>query len=329
MALKRVAGPTLVLLLLSASVLAEDTDYFGSETIVYIYETVGDSMQDLQRRALPAADSKDEYKSYSGVVAKQTPQEILEESAKFLEKYEKSDLRSLVYQGMVNAAIRLNDLQLAFDIGRKALSEYPDHMLVMTQLVTVSANKLLYGDKAYVVDAEKYAHEVLGLVEAGKMPYGYKPDRWKAYLPTVVADMNCALGIVALYHHQDEQAAVERLSIAVQNNPYEPYAYYLLGKAQVAIYQKANRSTKKPASSLSLQAKEQLSKIADTYAKALLLTESESYKSLRAALEYDIQSFGTSLGEKIKAELANAIELARSNNTLLAKPPATAATPNP
>ncbi len=286
--------------------------------------------QDTQRRVLPTADSKEEYRSYSDIAAQQTPQAILEKSTEFLTKYEKSDLRSLVYQGMVASALRLGDQALAFELAQKALAEYPDHLLVMTQVASYFANKMVTGDKTYAAEAEKYAREVLRLIEEGKMPYGYKLDRWKSYRPTVISDMHQALGIVALQSNQ-HQTAVEALTLAAQHNPYEPYTYYLLGKAQVAIYQKTvgPLPTKGAMPPLNPQAREMLGKIAETYARAILLTESDSYKSLRAAIDYDLQIFSTSLDQKIKSELASSIEVARANGTLLAKPPAAATTPNP
>lgn len=282
--------------------------------------------QDTQRRVLPTADSKEEYKSYSDIAAQQTPQAILEKSVDFLAKFEKSDLRSLVYQGMVASALRLGEHALAFETAQKALAEYPDHILVMTQLASYSANRMVTGDKTYAAEAEKYAREVLKLVEEGKMPYGYKVDRWKSYRTTVISDMQQVLGIVALQNGQHQMAA-ESLALAAQYNPYEPYTYYLLGKAQVAIYQKTTGLAK--GAPPSPQAREMLGKIAETYARALLLTESDSYKSLRMAIDYDMQVFSTSLDQKIKSELASSIELARTNSTLLAKPPAAATTPNP
>lgn len=286
--------------------------------------------QDTQRRALPTADSKEEYRGYSDIAAQQTPQAILEKSTEFLAKYEKSDLRSLVYQGMVASALRLGDQALAFELAQKALAEYPDHMLVMTQLASYLANKMVTGDKTHAAEVEKYAREVLRLVEAGKMPYGYKLDRWKSYRPTVVADMHQALGVVALQNSQ-HQAAIEALTLAAQHNQYEPYTYYLLGKAQVAVYQKTvgPLPAKGAMPPLNPQAREMLGKIAETYARAILLTESESYKSLRAAIDYDLQVFSTSLDQKIKSELASSIEVARASGTLLAKPPAAATTSNP
>lgn len=286
--------------------------------------------QDTQRRILPTADSKEEYKSYSDIAVQQTPQAILEKSAEFLAKYENSDLKSLVYQGMVAAALRLGDHTLAFETARKALAQYPDHILIMAQLASYAANKVISGDKTYAVEAEKYAQEVLKLIEAGKMPYGYKVDHWKSYRTTVISDMQQALGILAL-QNGNNQAAVESLTLAAQHNPYEPYTYYLLGKAQIAIYKKMvgvlpAKGTPPP---LNPQAREMLGKIAETYARAILLTESDSYKSLRMAIDYDVQIFSASLDQKIKSELASSIEVARSNSTLLAKPPAAATTPNP
>src|SRR5436190_2584144 len=104
---------------------------------------------ELEKATLPVANTDEEYKTYCGIVALQSPQDQLTQAQLFLETHKESDLRFPIYQNMVTSAIRLNNSDLAFDLGRRALVEFPDHVLVMTQLGTVASNQMLVGNYQY------------------------------------------------------------------------------------------------------------------------------------------------------------------------------------
>src|SRR6185369_1535730 len=107
-------------------------------------------------RALPIARNDKEYKTYCEIVALQLPEELICKGTSFLEENNESDLRFPLYQHLVTSAIRLNNFDLAFEIGRKAIEEFPDHVLVKTQLATVASNLLLMGNNNYSDEGRCY-----------------------------------------------------------------------------------------------------------------------------------------------------------------------------
>ncbi|MBL8148663.1 MAG: hypothetical protein JNN15_01920 [Blastocatellia bacterium] len=274
-----------------------------------------------EKRVLPTAD-REEYRIYNELAALKSPEEILSRSESFLAEYKSSDLRPVVYHNMVLAAIRLNNLDKTFEIAKTALSEFPDHILVLTQPASTVASQLMATDSPHIDDAEEFAKKAILLIEQGKMPYGYKLSQWRSYKSTLLADLYQATGAIALKKEKLEDS-IKMLGKAAFLNPSSAYLHFLLGRAQVKHYQNGVRTAVEYASSLK-QPSLLLEQIAHTYTRALSLTESENQKSLRASIEYDMQTLDQSLDTTTKAEFAKTIAAAKADAALVAKPPAPA-----
>ncbi|MBI4854983.1 MAG: hypothetical protein HY819_24550 [Acidobacteria bacterium] len=267
---------------------------------------------------LPVAVTKDEYQEYQQIVAQSCSKTMIEQGLAFIEKAPNSQMCFPLYQNLVTAAIRLNDYDQAFVLGRKALTTYPEHMLVLTQLATIASNQALRGDTKYFIEGEGFARQALDLLKANKMPSGYLDTDWNPYKNNLLADVYQSLGIFALLNGCSLDSA-RALTSATELNPNQPYTYFLLAKAQVQLYRNGERSpinsfinTTKFAS-LSEQ-------IVDTYAKACVMTEEEKYIPLRKAIDYDIEMLSKAF-PNIKSYLAQSIETIRNEaNATLAKP---------
>jgi hypothetical protein len=224
---------------------------------------------------------------------------------------------------MVTAAIRLNDFDQAFELGRKALTQYPDHMLVMAQLATIASNQLLMGNKKFAEEGESYAHKAMDMLVANKLPMGYMPDSWQPLKKNLIGDMYQSLGTFALMSNQNNDA-VSNLMHASELHPCEPYTYFLLAKAQIRLYQSGERKPVVLDSTALNQPQTLADQIIMTYARATVLTEPEQYKPLRAAIDYDIQMLGKikEFGPTLQTELARSIESVRGemSSALAAKP---------
>jgi hypothetical protein len=276
-------------------------------------------------RALPVARTDGEYKIYCNIVALQSPEELITKGQLFLEEHDQSDLRFPIYQHLVTSAIRLNNFDLAFEMGRKAIEEFPDHVLVKTQLATVAGNLMLMGNNKYADEGMGYACEALSFIQEEKTPYGYTLDQWRTYREGLRGDIYQAMGIFSLLSDCPEDS-INALTRAVELNPNQPYSYFLIAKAQVRLYQLGNRKalvTKRMESSTK-QPETLLEQIAKSYAYVSVLTENEQYKLLREAAEYDMQILSNALGQSIKAEFARSIETAKSETNARLKPPTAA-----
>lgn len=272
---------------------------------------------------LPVANNDQEYKIYCDITSLECQQTLIDKGLEFLSHNRSSRLCFPLYQKMVTAAIHLQKYDQAFEFGRKALTEFPDHIFVMTQLSTLASNQALMGEFKYFGEGEGYARNAVSMINSGKVPQGYLADFWQSYKKGLLGDLNQALGIFALLNSCSDDAA-HNLAAATEFHPFEPYTYFLLAKAQVQLYQAGVRTpvvapnaTTKPAS-LAEQ-------ITTTYAHALVLTDAEKYKPLRAAIDYDIDILSKVL-PAMKSNMAQSVEAARNEMNALANPPAAAVT---
>jgi hypothetical protein len=278
---------------------------------------------------LPVAITDEEYKDYLKIVGLQLPDELISQAKLFLEKHKKSDLRFPMHQNLVTSAIRLNNFDLAFELGRNALAEFPGHVMVMTQLATVASNLMLMGNTTYADEGRTYACTALSFIKEDRTPYGYTVDKWRPYRESLLGDIYQSLGIYNLLTDCPEDS-IEALTQAAKLNPNQPYTHFLIAKAQVRLYQWGDRNALTCGGiSKSSTVKEPgtlLEQIAKTYALVSVMTEAnEQYKLLCDAVNYDMQILGNALGNSLKAEFARSIEAARSEmNASLSKPPAVA-----
>lgn len=267
---------------------------------------------------LPVAITKDEYKEYQEITSQTCSQTMIDQGLAFIEKAPDSQLCFPLYQNLVTAAIRLNDFEQAFVLGRKALATYPDHVLVMTQLSTIASNQALMGNTKYFVEGEKLTHQVLDFLKSNKTPSGYLEKAWNPYKKTLFGDVYQSLGIFALLNNCSLDAA-QALTTATEINSEQPYTYFLLAKAQVRLYKEGHRNSVNSFVNISRfpSLNEQ---IVTTYAKACLMTEEEKYAPLRKAIDYDIEILSKAFPD-VKTYLAKTMESIRSEtNAALVKP---------
>jgi tetratricopeptide (TPR) repeat protein len=280
------------------------------------------SQKAIDQNNLPVASNNSEYKIYCDIATLPCQKTLIEQGQEFIAKNPNSQLRYPLYQNLVTAAIRLNNFDQAFDFGRKALAVFPDHMLVMTQLSSIASNQLLMGNNKYAQEAEGYAYQAINLINNGKMPYGYMTDAWQPYKTNLLGDLYQSLGVFALMNGCSEDSA-NYLMQATELHPYEPYTYFLLAKAQVQLYGLGVRDAvvvNKTSNKKSTLAEQ----ITETYARASVLTENERYKSLRTAIDYDMDMLGKAL-PTLKSNFAKSIESVRSEMNALASPTAASA----
>lgn len=269
---------------------------------------------------LPLAVTDNEYKEYKEIISLTCSKTMIEQGLAFIEKNPKSQMCFPLYQHLVTAAIRLNDFDQAFSIGKKALEHHPEHMLVMTQLATVASNQVLRGDTKYFSEGEKLANQSLELLQANKMPSGYLDSEWNPYKSILLADIYQSLGIFALMNGCSLDAA-RALTSATELNPNQPYTYFLLAKAQVQLYRNGTRT---PVNSFINTTKiaSLNEQIVATYARVCVMTEGEKYIPLRKAIDYDIEMLSKAF-PNMKAYLAQSMEAIRNEaNASLIKSPA-------
>lgn len=269
---------------------------------------------------LPVAVTGDEYKEYQEITSQACSQTMIEQGLAFIEKNSKSQLCFPLYQNLVTAAIRLNDPDKAFLIGRKALVDYPEHMLVLTQLGTIASNQILMGNSKYFGEGERHARQALALLEANKMPSGYLDNDWNPYKKNLLADIYQSLGVFSLMNGCSLDAA-KALTTSIELSPNQPYTYFLLAKSQVQVYRSG---IKTPVNSFVSTTKftSLNEQIVDTYARLSLMTEGEQHQALRKAIDYDIEMLSKAF-PNLKSYLAQSIETARNEaNAALATPAA-------
>jgi hypothetical protein len=258
---------------------------------------------------LPVAVTNGEYDEYKQIISQTCSQTMIDQGLAFIEKAPKSQMCFPLYQNLVTAAIRLNDYDQAFVIGRKALASHPDHMLVMTQLATIASNQALRANSKYSIEGEQFAYRSLELLKANKMPSGYLNTEWNSYKKTLLVDLYQALGIFSLMNECSLDAA-QALTTSIELSPNQPYTYFLLAKSQVQLYRDGRRNainsfmTTSKFASLNEQ-------IVATYAQVCVMTEEEKYIPLRKAIDYDIEMLSKAF-PNVKSYLAQSIEIIRN-----------------
>ncbi|MCS6884909.1 MAG: hypothetical protein RMM17_00495 [Acidobacteriota bacterium] len=280
-------------------------------------------VEDVEYR-LPIAKSKEEYNAYSEIVSLQTAEETVAQSREFLAKYPASALRVAVYQNLVSMLLRYNRYAEAFEWGKRGLAEYPEHLMIMVPLASAASHQVLLGNNAFAREGEEMAKQALEFLGSGKLPNGYKPDRWEEISKTVKADVYQSLGVFYLYSDRYVEAA-QMLAEASAVKSYDPYLLYLLGRAEYKLYQRGERKPLEIRSSDPTETKPStlLEQIVRTYARAIILAEGTQQESLRTAIDYEIQVL-TKAVPSAKAELARSLEVVREKLNMIAKPPAAA-----
>lgn len=268
------------------------------------------------KACLPIATGNNDYEIYQQIIALECSQSMIDQGLEFIKNNPKSQLCFAMYQQLVTAAIKLKDYDKAFELGHQGLEQYPQHTLVMTQLATVASYQQLIGNKKYAEEGWTLGRQALSLLKSDAIPQGYMGRDWQQYKSNILGDVYQSLGIFALLNGCPEEAA-QTLTKAIEYHTSEPYTYFLLAKAQVQLYKLGITNAIPTSLSKTTTLPEQ---IIETYARASVLTEDEAHKSLRTAIDYDINIL-SSVFPTLKADLASSIESARNEmNAILHKP---------
>lgn len=287
-----------------------------------------------EKYSLPVAQSMEEYKAYNLLTELKKSEEITAASYKFLQDFSKSPLRFPVYQNLVTAHIKLSELDKAFEVGKKAITEYPDHLLVMTQLASIASCQALTGNSQFAAEGSDYAAKAMKFLESGTTPYGYKKQDWQKYRASYLYDVSYHNGVFAYLSNKPEEAAgffLQALTIRTQ----DPYLFFLLAKVEVSLYEKGvanplpikQPETNRVVGEMS-KAKTLFEQIVQTYAEATVLAEllnqNGQYRPLQDSISYDLQTL-EKIMPTLKTEFMRCSDIVRQQTPdMVAKPPTVA-----
>src|SRR5207248_2784220 len=173
----------------------------------------------------PQAKSQDELTAYNAI--RNLPVgDAAEQAAKDFEtKFPQSELRALIYQGLMGSYQASNNADRAIDMGRKSIAIEPDNTFVLIMLATVLAERTretdIDRDQRYE-EAIRYAKHGLETMNTGVVVPAATPlDKIEKLKQLLTSMAQAALGFVELNRHNDA-AAEQHLREAAQLNTVQP-----------------------------------------------------------------------------------------------------------
>jgi len=176
-------------------------------------------------RRVPQATTQEEFDAFNAIRRLTNTAEAEKAAADFAQKYPKSELRALIYQGLMDAFQANNLADKAIEMGRKSLSYDPDDPVVLILLASVLAEQTRETDldrDQRRAEALKYAQRGLETVASAMVvPAGTRADLVEARRQLLRAMAHGAIGFVELSRRNDA-AAVEHLRKSAELNTIQP-----------------------------------------------------------------------------------------------------------
>ena len=227
-------------------------------------------------RRPPQAKSAEEYQAYKAFLQVPLGPQAEAAGADFVSKFPQSELRSLLYQNLMDRYQATNNADKAIEMGRKAVAIDPDNTVILIMLSDLLAERTTDQDPdhdARYAEAVKYAQHGLDTMNTGVVvPVNTPPEKVAALKQLLSAMAHAAIGFVELNRHNDA-AAEEHLKQAAQLNVIQPdpmvYLRLAIAQDHQKKYQDAWQSADKalqlsppgPGQELARQEKDRLEKL--------------------------------------------------------------------
>jgi hypothetical protein len=202
---------------------------------------------------------------------------------------------NLIKPRLIDAYIKLNRLDEAFNEGAAFLAKNPDNVHVLVSLTIAGTEQAKQRNTKFVAQARQYGNKATELLEADQAPAGVDAEGWnrnKAMLPQVYQE----LAILSLLQ-QNATDAQGKLDKASKLNPSDPFNYLLMGTITNDEYQNVAQTYKnmpdgKAKEDMLAKANSLIDKIIDQYAHAVALSEGKpEYQKLHDEVLSDLTSY--------------------------------------
>jgi tetratricopeptide (TPR) repeat protein len=230
-------------------------------------------------RRPPQAKSAEEYQAYKAFLQVPLGPQAEAAGADFVTKFPQSELRSLLYQNLMDRYQATNNADKAIEMGRKAVAIDPDNTVILIMLADLLAERTTDQDvdhDARYAEAIKYAQHGLDTLNTGVVvPVNTPPEKVAALKQLLSAMAHAAIGFVELNRHNDA-VAEDHLKQAAQLNVIQPdpmvYLRLAIAQDHQKKYQDAWQSANKavelsppgPGQELARQEKDRLEKLGAT-----------------------------------------------------------------
>ena len=227
-------------------------------------------------RRPPQAKTAAEYEAYKAFLQVPLGPQAEAAGADFVSKFPDSELRSLLYQNLMDRYQATNNADKAIEMGRKAVAIDPDNTVILIMLADLLAERTTDQDvdhDARYAEAVKYAQHGLDTLPTGVVvPVNTPPEKVAALKQLLSAMAHAAIGFVELNRHNDASAE-EHLKQAAQLNVIQPdpmvYLRLAIAQDHQKKYQDAWQSASKalelsppgPGQELARQEKDRLEKL--------------------------------------------------------------------
>jgi Flp pilus assembly protein TadD len=177
---------------------------------------------------------------------------------------------------IVDAFIKLERLDEAFNEGVAVLTKNPDDIQILVNLAIAGVEQAKKGNGKFVPQSKQYGLKAIEQIEADKKPAEMEDAAWtkfKATLPQLYQET----GIISLMQ-QDSADAQARLEKARTLNPADPFNYVLLANIVNNEYQTVAQTFQKmfdgkAKEDMRVKVTQLMDKVIDLYAHAIALSE--------------------------------------------------------
>jgi TPR repeat protein len=194
----------------------------------------------------------------------------------------------------IDEYIKAGKPEAAFELGNVWLARHPDDVQLSTVLAFAAIAEARGNPAQYGRLAQSYGDKAATLIESGKRPASMNDVDWSQYREQYLPQLYLQLGSLATKSGNLQEARA-RLEQATKLTPRDPYAWYLLGQAYFADYEKLNAESKKlqgdARSEATAKAFLKLDQVIDAYAHAVGLSSGkDDLKGLHDPLLKDLTS---------------------------------------
>lgn len=211
--------------------------------------------------------------------------------------FDRSEEIDLIKPILIDAYIRSNKYDEAFQESAKYLERHPEDVITRTQLAVIGADKARQQDLKFVVAGQQYGAEAIQLMEADKRPERMEAAAWATYRNQWLPRLYQAQGVMLYVGSNNRASAKDHLERAIGLDPQDPVTLMLLGTLADDEYQQIAKqfNTEKPGpgkDALLKQAQIEMDKVIDWFARAIAASDGKpQYQAMQQQLMQNLQSY--------------------------------------
>ena len=214
----------------------------------------------------------------------------------YLNTFKEASETAAVYPALVEAYVKLNRADDAFNAAPKALAAMPNEAFVLYLVTLAGTNEVQRGNSKHLQQSLQYSQKAIELFEANQRPASVAEGVWSANKSQWLSQLYQSAALLALAGNKSADAQ-GYLQKAAALTPNDPMIYYMLSRLRNDEYEQIVREYRaKPAGADQEKARKtaeaKLDEVIELYARVLALTEGkEQFKQMHTQMLSDLTTY--------------------------------------